>query len=1136
MKAIAAVTLFALFAVCAKAQERHRGIYRGVPVEYEVRNALAITEGDIVLGNPEDLEARPSARVAPSAFGVGNASRFWPLGSSGAHEIPYVFSGTAKRALVDEAIASFNQTFAGVLVWVPRTSQPDYVEIDATTPGCSSFVGRNGGKQALTAGTCNLIGAALHEMGHTAGLWHMQQDPTSGPFIERILDPRDTNSSSRFFMGVASIDGYDYGSLMHYNGLARTANGDLLYLRTIPFGMDIGQSKEYSKADIDAIRRMHGAANSSITLETNPPGLRVLVDGVEVATPYVVQWPIGSIHRLDVPAGIQAMGPFSFGFGRWSHDASANPASSQLYLVEPGDGTPWQPADKPKHGVLVANFVRLIRVVLSAQGPGQWSWTAERGPWPGTSDRYPQWTRFDVVGTAAPGYLTQWLFSGFYFTAESVGETARASVRLNGEASYRIFDKDSTAVQSLGPNFMSFSGVVLQASDPTVPASVKVWEASGPNTSPSWALPLLVKPGFGNAGAPAFTTSSVLAVQGGWQVWQASQSMQFAYKGTAGLDDPVAGTVAMPASGIKTVTLDYERQFSPFVEARPACGGTVSLSDPRQWIPAGKPLTVTATPASGAVFAGWTGSVSGSNTTVVEPATGFPKLVAHFNAIPEILALHSITPTEFMTGTGPVTFTLKGSGFTPQALVSLGELGVRGKTQYVDSRTINLTLTDMDVGPAGMLAVYILQSIGNCSGLVSDPAALKVRVAGPKPGNATVVANPYGAITVQGATLAGVAMSGFAQNSVIQLGSGAGAAGSAAQIDFQGLNVGAGTSLTIRSGAAGQEVFLRDLAQTPTLIAGRLQIEGNNGAPPPKVYLHNPAGVVVFAGGVVRAASAVTIDTLGATVLEGGRIVNQGEIDGGGNLTLLAGQVTGGGALRGNAIVLSTFGNANNPANGSHFLSNGLQLFPSSGNDVALDLSHYGTAPQIVNLNVNGNALVQMPSAWAGNSTLPPNNATVPAGGARPPGTAAPSFGGGSIIVQSTGSMKLLGGASGDLVFPGGIVLRAGGTLDINGVVVNQGWTTSGRAFQGIFLESPNIVSASRIYLLSNDLNWTNFSTLPKAKVSVSTLVQMPDGSEAYAPADGVVTHVNSYSLITEAAANGECWICLLNPTPVILN
>ena len=241
-----------------------------------------------------------------------------------------------------------------------------------------------------------------------------------------------------------------------------------------------------------------------------------------------------------------------------------------------------------------------------------------------------------------------------------------------------------------------------------------------------------------------------------------------------------------------------------------------------------------------------------------------------------------------------------------------------------------------------------------------------------------------------------------------------------------------------------------------------------------------------------------------------------------------------GGAFKGNAIFVGTFGNANNPVNGAHFLANSLQLSPGSGNAVALTLNLYGATPQVVNVKVNGNASVAMPSAWPGGSSSPPNNPVLAPGGTRPAGVSEPPYGGGSMIVQATGALSLAGGTTNDFGFPGGIVLKAGGDLNLNGVIVNQGWTTTGKAFQGVFFESPNIVSPNgNIQVYSNDLNWVNFSTLPHAPVRAFTLARNPNGSASFATADTPAPHVNTYSLVVEAAANGQCYVCLVNSNSV---
>ena len=402
------------------------------------------------------------------------------------------------------------------------------------------------------------------------------------------------------------------------------------------------------------------------------------------------------------------------------------------------------------------------------------------------------------------------------------------------------------------------------------------------------------------------------------------------------------------------------------------------------------------------------------------------------------------------------------------------------------------------------------------------------------PGIGTLVTNPYGTLSVQGATLNGSTISNLQPNAVIQLGSIPGAPSSFAEIDFQGLGIGAGNTLTLRSGAPGQTILLSNVSPTASSVAGVLQAQSGNGAAPPALTLRDSNGITVAAGGLVSTPSGLQLSTLGSTPLTGQAVTNAGVIDGGSLLSLLAGAVHGGGSFRGDTITLSTFGNANNPVNGSHFLSNGLQLRPSTGTDVGLILNDYGNAPQFLNVELNGNTEVWMPSSWPAGAPVPKNNAPLPVGGVRPPGTGEPPFGGGSMIVQATGNLMLHDdGSARDFVFTGGIVLKAGGTLNLNGVTVNQGWTTSGKAFQGIYLESPNITSATVVSILSNDLNWTNFSTLPSGHFKIWRLVQMPDGSAQYAAADSSAPHQNTYSVLVEAAANGQCWTCLVNYAPI---
>ena len=431
--------------------------------------------------------------------------------------------------------------------------------------------------------------------------------------------------------------------------------------------------------------------------------------------------------------------------------------------------------------------------------------------------------------------------------------------------------------------------------------------------------------------------------------------------------------------------------------------------------------------------------------------------------------------------------------------------------------------------PYAMAALVVAkQYIGPMGGLATPVIAPTV------PGTATVISNPYGPLQVTGAAFDGSTISNFSGNTVLQLGSVAGAPGSVAEIDFQSLDIGAGNALVIRSGATGQSVVIANAGAAATTIAGTLVAQGGNGAPPPFLYVRNSKGISVTASGSITALSGLGVDTLGATWMTGEALANRGVIDGGVNLELVAGRVNGGGQFKGDGVTIRTFGSANNPVNGAYYLQNGLQLYPSSGGTIALTLNAYGSAPQVLNLFVNGSASAWMPSAWPAGVSAPANNAVVSMGGVRPSGAPEPTYGGGSMILQATGSLTLVNGGTNDFVFPGAIVLKALGDLNLNAVVVNQGWTTSGQPFQGIFFESPNIVSPNgNIQVFSNDLNWMNFSTFPHAPVRAFSLKRNSDGSASFATTDATTPHLNTYSVIQNAAASGGCWTCAVNAQPV---
>jgi hypothetical protein len=137
------------------------------------------------------------------------------------------------------------------------------------------------------------------------------------------------------------------------------------------------------------------------------------------------------------------------------------------------------------------------------------------------------------------------------------------------------------------------------------------------------------------------------------------------------------------------------------------------------------------------------------------------------------------------------------------------------------------------------------------------------------------------------------------------------------------------------------------------------------------------------------------------------------------------------------------------------------------------------------------------------------------------------------MLVQASGNLGIHNAVTGTFVFPGAIVLKAGGTLDLNGLTIVNGWTSLGAEFQGVFFEAPNIVSSGGTpSVYTNGNNWVNFSTWPHTPVAVYTL-EAGAGVAGYVNAGAYAPHLNTYSTLTNAAVNGQCWVCLVNTAPI---
>ena len=214
-------------------------------VSIEFVDNMAVMEGDIVLG-PGILY---SGEVQTAVVIDGNSYRWKD------RIIPYTIENNhPRRSLILDAIQHIHEQTSIRLV--PRSNQNDYTKF-VTGGGCSSRVGRGGGKQLITIGSCG-FGSIVHEILHAAGLWHEQsrsdRDQNIQILWENIEESKKHNFNKHISDGI-DIGNYDCNSIMHYSSMAFSKNG-LPTIASTTCGT-FGQRSGMSTGDIAAINKLY---------------------------------------------------------------------------------------------------------------------------------------------------------------------------------------------------------------------------------------------------------------------------------------------------------------------------------------------------------------------------------------------------------------------------------------------------------------------------------------------------------------------------------------------------------------------------------------------------------------------------------------------------------------------------------------------------------------------------------------------------------------------------------------------------------------------------------------------------------------------------------------------------------------
>lgn len=224
-------------------------------IVYEQMGNYAVVEGDIILGRIEKLK-NPGAVITPKVGG----SR-WPhrvIAYELDENLPFMNKLAILQA-IDHWQRHSHLEFVE-LISKNRHEYPDYISF-IPVPGttCSSYVGRQKGKQEINLSPRCTTMNTVHEIGHALGLWHEQSRADRSSFVRIVWENIEEDHKYNFDQHLTDgkdFGDYDYQSIMHYGPYAFSKNGQQTIIPLVD-GVEIGQRNRLSEKDIAAINTMY---------------------------------------------------------------------------------------------------------------------------------------------------------------------------------------------------------------------------------------------------------------------------------------------------------------------------------------------------------------------------------------------------------------------------------------------------------------------------------------------------------------------------------------------------------------------------------------------------------------------------------------------------------------------------------------------------------------------------------------------------------------------------------------------------------------------------------------------------------------------------------------------------------------
>ncbi|MBV8357376.1 MAG: hypothetical protein JO189_05500 [Deltaproteobacteria bacterium] len=683
------------------------GIFRGRNVIYQRIDGRPIFEGDIILDHVQPKLRAKTLQIQPFAtIGVAYNQYLWTK-VGGVAQVPYIITPLAPTDL-NNAITTFNNEFAGIIQFLPRTTQTNYVNF-AFDPNdhsryCDSNVGMVGGKQSIGGSIDCTLPGLLHEMGHTVGLWHEQQRPDRNSYVKVQYANIIKSAYPNFNILVDNTETfglYDYASIMHYYPYTFSRNGAPT-IESIPAGIPLANTVGYSTGDIDGIDRLYGAAPTSITITSNPPGLRVIVDSTTYTTPKTFSWALNSHHTLAVPGGAQTLDGTTYLYGRWND----NGAATHTITVTPGNGQTTEPTTTPGVTVYSAEFIELTQLTLSIYPSGAGTLTEKPLPMTinGVSGQF-YTARQRVTFTATPnsGYNFYGWF-GYYYDSESA----------NPKTTY-ILEKPPTSQFDAGFTSKQVTTINTASGDPNDVGAII--------DGSFWYTPKNFSPDYDSGWIPGSSHSiSIDTLQYPW-----SYATRYAFSSWS---DRGAQThnIIVPA-GNSTFNAALTPQYLPIDAMNQFCAGSIAISPPSPqgdgFYTNGTTVTFDQTVNSGWEFTGWQGDLSGLTNPQLLKINAEEAVYANYNTAPTPLSITSLSPPNAHAGKPGFTLTINGAGFTSQTLVFIASK-YRSGSIYISSTQITVPMFATDIATAGGLQVGVENFPNGASCAAWSPATFLI--------------------------------------------------------------------------------------------------------------------------------------------------------------------------------------------------------------------------------------------------------------------------------------------------------------------------------------------------------------------------------------------------------------------------